>query len=65
MDGHGQVSKTGYTTIRVRDAIHARLLKLLERISAEGWTSIGVKRSTPPTITDVVEVAIDKLEKMK
>jgi hypothetical protein len=37
----------------------------MERISRDGWSSVGVDSGNPPTLWGVVDAAIDALGKQK
>lgn len=56
-------NKKLFTTIAVRTAAHERLKQLVGMIAAKGWKVIGAKRTTSPTIADVVDEALKRLAK--
>ena len=55
-------TEDGYRTVRIKIATHVRLQKIVERVARDGWKSIGSKRTTAPTLTDIVEEAVDRLD---
>lgn len=53
----------GFTTVRVRTADRERLRQLAERVAQHGWSAIGVKRNDKPSMANVLEEALNKLER--
>lgn len=47
--------------IKMPKSAAERARELSEIVSRQGWASVGIDRTDPPTITAVVEAAIDLL----
>jgi hypothetical protein len=47
--------------IKMPKTAAGRARELSEIVSRQGWASVGVDRNDPPTITAIVEAAIDLL----
>lgn len=52
-----------FVTIAASKETRDRIRALVLKVSAGGWKSIGSKRTDTPTITAVVEYAIELVEK--
>lgn len=49
-------------TIKVKRTTHQEVSELINKITAEGWSSVGADRTDPPTYASVVEEAIARLQ---
>ncbi len=49
-------------TVKVRPSTIARLYRLMEMISAQGWNAVGTVRSESPTQAHVIDEALTQLE---
>lgn len=60
------IMKAGkYTGIRVTPEGVELARSLVEYISQHGWSSLGLPRKDPPSLTNVVEEALKLLEQRK
>ena len=53
------------TGIRVTPETLDKARSLVEHLSEHGWSSLGIQRKDPPSLTNVVEEALKLLEQRK
>lgn len=56
-------SRDGYHNVKVRDEGFARLNRLVSALSQYGWAAVGVQRSDRVSSLNVLDLALDLLEK--
>lgn len=50
-----------YRTIKVRAVTYDKMQKLLDRVSQDGWSVVGVERSEPVSLGGIVDEAVAAL----
>lgn len=56
------MKRDDFRPIKIRTEAHVRLKRLMERITQVGWAAIGSERTTPATIADVADEALQMLD---
>ncbi len=56
-------SRPGYRNVKLRDASYVRLNRLVVALSQHGWSAVGAVRNERVTSLNVMELALELLEK--
>ena len=54
-----------FRTIRIKTSAYQRIQALAEQVRRDGWISIGAARGDDPTLTNIVDAALEALDRKR